>query len=934
MRMTGASSGAAPVRVIHVVGTADGAPWMHEQVRELRARGYEATGVIAAASGKLARRFERDGIAYEVLDLETLSTSGTFSAAKKVFSLARLFRRLRPDVVQSHLFQSIIVTRLAAWLADVPVRFSMIPGPYYLEAPGLREVDARSAWLDTKVIASCERTRELYEELGVSRDRVELIYYGQDVSRLDPSRADGARVRRELGIDPDRPVVGDVAYFYAPQTSKFTPTNLVGRGVKGHDVLLRAVPMVLAEVPDALFLLVGEGWGSRGAAYQRQLEALAAELGVAHAVRFTGARDDIRDTLAAFDVSVQCSLSENLGGSIESQLMARPFIASAVGGLVDAVIHERTGLLVPPDDPSSLARAIVRLLRDRPFAQRLASEGRKHALALFTLTKAADDLDALYKRELGRLRSTSVRGYGLLRSAWRALYLAAWGWRLIEPLRRIAAGREPNQPIAPAREAPVRERATSDVSRDRAPDVSAEARSTARRPPRIVQMAGIVENGDWLVSICRDLRAKGGDVLAVIGAPEGTVARQLREAGISYFSIPLSFAPGSGRIGRLFVYAVRFPWAVLRLAVFFRRERVDVVHTHVFNTIMSGRIAAWLARVPFRVSMIPGPIHLETPFTLWADRLTWWMDHHVIAGSEWTRDRYRELGMTEPRLACVSYGADNERFDLARTDPDRLRRELGIAPSVPLIGLVAYFYPPRDDWQTPPAIRGRGLKGHDDFISAARLILQQRPEARFVLAGAGWGVAGEHYRQRLIARCREERLDEAVFFLGRRDDIPDILSALDVAVQCSLCENYGGTVEALMMERPTVATRVGGMPETIRHRETGLLVPPRDPEALAAAILELLDDRPRALAMARAGRALMLDRFRISGTADGIAALYDRHFASKSALYRDQTALDLGGNADRDDAVRDVVRHDRARADDGVGADVAGGHHAGAEADQ
>jgi glycosyltransferase involved in cell wall biosynthesis len=907
------------VRVIHVVGTADGAPWMHEQVRELRARGYEATGVIASASGKLARRFDRDGIAYEVLDLENISANGAFAAAKKVFVLARLFRRLRPDVVQSHLFHSIIVTRLAAWLADVPVRFSMIPGPYYLEAPGLREVDARSAWLDTKVIASCERTRELYEELGVPREHVELIYYGQDVRRLDPSRADGAgareRVRRELGIDPNRPVVGDVAYFYAPQTTRFTPAHLVGRGVKGHDVLLRAVPLVLAEVPEALFLLVGEGWGPRGAVYQQQLEALAAELGVADAVKFTGARDDIPDTLTAFDVSVQCSLSENLGGSIESQLMARPLIVSAVGGLVDAVLHERTGLLVPPDDPRALARAIIRLLRDRPLAHRLASQGREHALARFTLTKAADDLAALYTREL----KPAVRGYRFWRSAWRALYLAVWGWRLIAPIRRTAAGRQankpnqPHEPIAPAREA----RST-----------------TGPRAPRIVQMAGIVENGDWLVSICRDLRAKGGDVLAVIGAPEGTVARQLREAGIPYFSMPLSFAPGSGRIGRLLVYAVRLPWAVLRLAAFFRRQRVDVVHTHVFNTIMSGRIAAWLARVPFRVSMIPGPIHLETPFTLWVDRLTWWMDHHVIAGSEWTRDRYRELGMTERRLACVSYGADSDRFDLARTDPERLRRELGIAPSVPLIGLVAYFYPPRDDWQTPPAIRGRGLKGHDDFISAARLVLRQKPDARFVLAGAGWGVAGEHYRQRLIARCREEQLDEAIVFLGRRDDIPDILSALDVAVQCSLCENYGGTVEALMMERPTVATRVGGMPETVRHGETGLLVPPRDPEALAAAILELLDDRPRALAMARAGRALMLDRFRISGTADGIAALYDRHFASESALYRGQMTLDPGRHANGHHAVRHIVRHERAGADRRVGADAAEGHHAGAEADQ
>ena len=83
--------------------------------------------------------------------------------------------------------------------------------------------------------------------------------------------------------------------------------------------------------------------------------------------------------------------------------------------------------------------------------------------------------------------------------------------------------------------------------------------------------------------------------------------------------------------------------------------------------------------------------------------------------------------MTERRLACVSYGANAGRFDPARVDGDRVRRELGIAPGVPLIGLVAYFYPPRDDWQTPPAIRGRGVKGHEDFIAAARLIRQRRP---------------------------------------------------------------------------------------------------------------------------------------------------------------------------------------------------------------
>ncbi len=303
------------------------------------------------------------------------------------------------------------------------------------------------------------------------------------------------------------------------------------------------------------------------------------------------------------------------------------------------------------------------------------------------------------------------------RSVWRMFSLALWPWRLILPLmlssrrhrrrlpsfrgadgRRTIRQRRPAQPALPA-DRPWRQ---------------------ATRALRIVQMAGIVENGDWLVSICRDLRAKGGDVMAVVGSPEGSVARRLREAGVPYFSLPLSFAPSRGRIGRLLVYAVRLPGTIVRLARFFRRERVDVVHTHVFNTIIIGRLAAWLARVPCRVSMVTGPLHLEAPFTRWADRLTWWMDHQVIAGSSWTRDRYRALGMTERRLACVSYGANAARFDPARADGERVRHELGIAPGVPLIGLVAYFYPPRDDWQTPPAIRGRGIKGHDDFIYAAR----------------------------------------------------------------------------------------------------------------------------------------------------------------------------------------------------------------------
>jgi glycosyltransferase involved in cell wall biosynthesis len=392
---------------------------------------------------------------------------------------------------------------------------------------------------------------------------------------------------------------------------------------------------------------------------------------------------------------------------------------------------------------------------------------------------------------------------------------------------------------------------------------------------KVIQLAGATENADWFVEICSRLRQQGYDVMAVIGAPEGGLARQLRAAGVPYRTVELSFSPTLGRL-RVLVYLVRVPLAVLRLAWFFRTERVAVVHTHIFNSIVIGRLAAWLAGVPCRVSMVPGPLHLDAPLTRWADQSTWWMDHRVVAGCEWTRSRYEELGLRAPRLTCIKYGVNPVRFDPARADPARIRRELGVQRDTPVIGLVAYFYPPRRGWHTPPYLRERGVKGHEDLIEAAVIVRARRPDARFVLVGAGWGVAGEAYRLQLMARCRDEGLGDAVIFTGLRHDVADLLAAFDVAVQCSLSENYGGTVESLLMQTPTVATRVGGMPETVRHGETGLLVPAADPAALAGAILETLDDTARARAMAAAGRELMLDRFQIAQTATSIAALYDR----------------------------------------------------------
>src|ERR1700682_2123316 len=326
-----------PLRIVHLAATPVGAPWMVAIMREQRRRGHDVSAVIAGVGdgvkGTLAPLFDAEGFAYRIAGMDLMASTTAFRAAAKLRRLTRLLVELRADVVQYHLFPSIVIGRLAAWLADAPLRYSMIPGTLYLEAPLLGDLEAGTAWPDTRVIATCARTRELYVERGTEPERVDVIYYGLDETQWDPSRADPFRVRRELGLRDDVPVGGMVAYFYAPLRNAYlTPPHLLGRGVKGHDVLLRAIPRILEQHPDAKFVLVGRGWGPDGEAYKNEMQALARSLGIAGSVIFAGERDDIPDTLASFDVALQCSLCENLGGSIEALMMERPLIASRIGG--------------------------------------------------------------------------------------------------------------------------------------------------------------------------------------------------------------------------------------------------------------------------------------------------------------------------------------------------------------------------------------------------------------------------------------------------------------------------------------------------------------------------------------------------------------------------------------------------------------------------
>lgn len=804
-------------------------------LREQRRLGHDVAAIVPSLDGTIAAQLARESIPCYAAPVDVLAVSGFTAKLRAIVALFRLLRRLRPDVVHSHIIGAVVAARIASWLADVPVHFGGNVHPISLESDLLRPLELGTAFCDTKTIASCSYTRELYARHGVPEEQLETIFYAVDQSAHDPALTDGMRVWRELGIDANAPVIGKAAYFYAPANALGSvPLRLQGRGVKGHDVLIRAVPRVLESFPDAKFVLVGRGWGAAGVRYEQKLKMLVRELGVESAVLFPGERQDVPDTLASFDVSVHCSLTDNLGGTVESLLMEKPMVVSDIRGFADPVQHEETGLVVPVDDPPSLADAIVRLLRDRPLAQRLGQNGRRRMLERFTLAHSVAAIEALLARAPGRAKDH---------------------YRLATTLRRLIA--------APFRFLPMAREAQR---------VHREVRAAR---PRIAQVAGAHQGCQWFVDLCRDLDEHGYDVVAVIDETPGDLAERLTAAGIRHHRIAMTFAMHRDR-SRLPVYALRVPLAALRLARILRRERVDLVHSHIFTSIIVARLASALARKR-HVAMIPGPRHLEAPFTRVIDRATLWLDDMTIAGCEYTRGIYESLSTRRERLACIYYGVDASRFEPARADANAARRDLHVPPDVPLVTLVAHFYAPTRGAQTPPHTLGVGLKGHDDFLAAARIVARRRPDARFVLAGAGVLDTGEAYRQSLIEQCRaDELLRDRVLFTGNYDDVPSLLAASDVAVQCSLTENLGGTIESLLMERPTVATRAGGMPESVRDGETGILVSPANPGELAAAILRLLENREEAAALGKAGRELMLDRFTLARTISDLASAYAR----------------------------------------------------------
>jgi glycosyltransferase involved in cell wall biosynthesis len=375
---------------------------------------------------------------------------------------------------------------------------------------------------------------------------------------------------------------------------------------------------------------------------------------------------------------------------------------------------------------------------------------------------------------------------------------------------------------------------------------------------KVLHIVKTAVGAGWVYHQVRVLRSLGVEVVVALPSATEGLAPLYCETGATVTAADVDFP-------------ARQPWRLPAKLAACRKlvdsVRPDLIHTHHVGTTIVARLALGKRSPIPRIFQVPGTLHLEHEFFARLDMQLAGPQDYWIATCEWTRRKYEAMGVPSGHVFLSYAGTDVRAFSDARTG--RLRAELGVPSEAPLVGMVAYMYAPK--WFLG---QERGLKGHEDFIAALRLVRDARPEVRGVIVGGPWGDAAwydDQLRYRGTKTC-----NGYLAFLGPRRDVPALYPDLDVAVVPSLSENVGGAVEPLLSGVPVVSTNVGGLPDLVQEKKTGWLAPPHRPEALARAILEVLNDRDEAKRRTTEGQALARTLFDAETTGREVAAVYEQ----------------------------------------------------------
>src|SRR6185436_19770054 len=345
-------------------------------VNGLRAIGHRAA-LVAHPGGELRRR------AAEGLELIPIAprTEMDLSAAWK---LSRLVKRLAPDIIHAHDPHGIAMAALAlslggasAGAGQTPVLVASRRVDFHLKG------NSFSRWKYRQVdcfIAASEAIRRMLVADGIPDDRTVTVHEGIDIEHV--LAAPAVNVHEAFFLPHGAPVVGNIAAL-VPH--------------KGQRYLIDAAHLVVQQVPDARFVILGEG------ELREHLERQVHEHLLQKHVLLPGFRTDVLGCIKGFDLFAMSSVTEGLGTSLlDAMACARPIVATAAGGIPEIVDDGITGTLVPPRDAGAMATAIVALLRNEQLRKRFGTAGAARVRARFTVDRMVAETAAVYARVAGR----------------------------------------------------------------------------------------------------------------------------------------------------------------------------------------------------------------------------------------------------------------------------------------------------------------------------------------------------------------------------------------------------------------------------------------------------------------------------------------------------------------------------------------------------
>jgi glycosyltransferase involved in cell wall biosynthesis len=321
-----------------------------------------------------------DALRRSGIDVTARAAGGDFNLALVPF-LVREIRRLRPDVVHTHLIHADLVGQLAAKIAGIKGVSSVHGTPAFYRREPYRSVGRLTGVLAARRIAISRHVGEFLGDLHLAPpERIRIVHYGIDSRELTRDPLERLNARHALGAMDGEVVVGIAA--------RLIPG-------KGHALLIEAHARATeAGVPVTLFI-AGDG------PLRKELEAFANRICPPGTVRFLGFQDDISPFLAACDMLVFPTLPELGEGfglaALEAMAAGRPVVASAVASLPEVVADGETGLLVPPGSISELQHAVVRLARDAALRRQLGARGVERARTDFSLEAMASRHIAVYE---------------------------------------------------------------------------------------------------------------------------------------------------------------------------------------------------------------------------------------------------------------------------------------------------------------------------------------------------------------------------------------------------------------------------------------------------------------------------------------------------------------------------------------------------------